>query len=169
MFRITDRKDKSMRQAAIALLIVLLLCQAIFSAQPLTENDLQFGPFKIFGTFDIEAAKKHFGTPDITDLAKGYKAVYFADAEFITDGENKISQLTIYSAPPGFSTPRGLKIGDRAQKITELYGKPNSKKPSPFDKNIYILSYTISSGSLNITTEKEKITVITLDRFKRSI
>ncbi len=124
-----------------------------------TPDDLQLGKVKLDMTYDelVEAMgeKPDKEEPDEHEGLNA-KTLFFADSTQVYIVDDRVYSMNVTSSD--YATPRGLKTGDSAAKLKELYGEPSSNEDG-------VLGYSYNGYDLfTVVLEDGKVSQIQIDK-----
>ncbi len=124
-----------------------------------TPDDLQLGKIKLDMTYDelVQAMGKKPDQEE-ADNQEGLnaKTLFFADSTQIYIVDDRVYSMNVTSSD--YATPRGLKTGDSAAKLKELYGEPSSNEDG-------VLGYSYNGYDLfTVVLEDGKVSQIQIDK-----
>jgi len=98
----------------------------------ITADDYRFGEFYL-PHMPFEEAQQHFPSAPLSERVEDFsnefhtaKTWLFDSLElmFVSEDDSPLYLYSIISTDPGLVTPRGLRVGDSAEKVYALYGIP---------------------------------------------
>ncbi len=112
-------------------------------------QNVDITPGNIFDSNTISLSVEKSEVPDCAFSDTGTALVYtYEDLEITTDNNNKI--YSVYYISPNISTKEGLSLGDKEEKIIDLYGKDYKKDSNEYKyiKNGITLSIIVNNNTI---------------------